>query len=76
MAYNFLCLFNPLFQRLELHLQILFQMDIYLILMIYWILGEKSVKMQAWTNCSPDTDRMHSGAQNLCDAPDFSGSHI
>ena len=31
---------------------------------------------QAWTNCMPDADQAHSGAQNLWDAPDFSGAHI
>ena len=31
---------------------------------------------QAWTNCVPNANRVHSGAQNLWDAPDFSGAHI
>ena len=29
---------------------------------------------QACSNCAPDVDRARSGAQNLLDAPDFSGA--
>ena len=32
--------------------------------------------MQAGTNCVADANRARSAAQNFCDAPDFSNTHI
>ena len=42
----------------------------------YWKLWAQLVYLQAWTNCAPDTERARSGAQNLWDVPDFSGTHM